>query len=56
MKPTPGMQFLQSLQGDACGTHFLINFLKLFNETASLNGPILLDPDMRYFLSHDTQS
>ena len=36
-KPTSGMLFLHSLQGYVCGTYFLINFLKLFSETASLN-------------------
>ena len=36
-KPTPGMQFLHSLQRHACGTHFLINVFTLFNKTVSLN-------------------
>ena len=49
-----------SLQEHASRTYFLVNSLKLLNETASLNMsgeyPISLDPDMKYFHCHDTQS
>ena len=31
-KPTPLIHFLRSLQGQFCGTQFLISFLKLFRE------------------------
>ena len=44
------MQFLHILQGHACGTHFLINFLKLFNETASLNLFHLFDWKVLYLV------
>ena len=39
-KPSRGMLFLHSLQRHTCGAHFLIYFLKLPNETASLNDAV----------------
>ena len=34
-KPAPLIYFLRSLQGQFCGTQFLISFLKLFREMNS---------------------
>ena len=62
-KPTPLTYCLRSLQGQFCGTHFLIYFLKLFREmkinfiTLILFLPerfsYFLDLNRRYFLDHE---